>query len=117
MHFNYTTGRPHQRRSPLHRPPKLMAARSVRYMRQLAEAARAPLPLADLAFNHLLTAAAIGHSCSDWGAIALAVRHAAGLPVPPPGGAGGAAGPGGGAAALQGGAAEGSGGSGAGTKQ
>jgi hypothetical protein len=51
-------------------------------MRQLAEEARAPLPLADLAFGHLLTASAIGHGSSDWGAISLAVRTEAGLPVP-----------------------------------
>jgi len=50
-------------------------------MRQLAESARAPLPLADLAFNHLLSAHAAGHAQKDWGAIALAVRAAAGLPV------------------------------------
>lgn len=73
-----------------HLPPPghpCTACAAVRYMRQLAEEARAPLPLADLAFNHLLTAAAIGHGRSDWGAIALAARAAAGLPVPPPGGA------------------------------
>lgn len=50
-------------------------------MRQLAESARAPLPLADLAFNNLLSAAAQGHGRRDWGAIGLAVRAAAGLPA------------------------------------
>jgi hypothetical protein len=66
-------------------------------MRQLAESARAPLPLADLAFNHLLSAAAAGHGRRDWGAIALAARDAAGLPPPPGlGGGGGGGGDGGG---------------------
>jgi hypothetical protein len=51
-------------------------------MRQLAEAGRCPLPLADLAFNHLLAAAASGHGQRDWGAISLAVRAEAGLPLP-----------------------------------
>lgn len=70
-----------------------LALKDVRYMRQLAEAGRAPLPLADLAFNNLLSAAAAGHGRRDWGAIALAVRQAAGLPAlegrrPPASGAG-----------------------------
>jgi hypothetical protein len=63
-------------------------------MRSIAEAARCPLPLADLAFNHLLSAAALGHGRSDWGAIALAARVAAGLPIPEPAEAAAAALPG-----------------------
>lgn len=54
----------------------------VRYMRQLSESSRAPLPLADMAFGHLLTAVASGHGDKDCGAIALAVRAAAGLKDP-----------------------------------
>ncbi len=45
----------------------------------MAEAHRSPLPLADLAFNHLLSAAAMGHGDKDWGAIALALQAQAGI--------------------------------------
>lgn len=48
---------------------------------QLCHGAR---PHADMAFSHLLHARAVGHGSSDWGAIALAIRQAAGLPIPPP---------------------------------
>jgi hypothetical protein len=74
-------------------------------MRQLAESARAPLPLADLAFNHLLSAAAAGHGRLDWGAISLAVRREAGLPeragAAGPGAGGEGAGSGGGGSSME----------------
>ena len=49
-------------------------------MRELARESACPAPLADLAFNHLLTCVAKGQGRLDWGAIALSVRDAAGLP-------------------------------------
>lgn len=59
-----------------------LALKDVRYMRNLADSATCPLPLADLAFNSLLSAVANGHGDKDWGpAIALAVRQAAGIPL------------------------------------
>ncbi len=61
-----------------------LALKDVRYMRQLGEDSEAPLPLADLAFQHLLSAKALGHGESDWGAIAAAAEAAAGLAIPTP---------------------------------
>lgn len=60
-----------------------LALKDVGHMRRMAQDARCPLPVADLAFNHLLTAKALGYGGCDWGALALAPRHAAGLPLPP----------------------------------
>ncbi len=59
-----------------------LALKDVGHMRSLARDSCCPLPLADLAFNHLLTAKALGFGASDWGALALASRQAAGLPLP-----------------------------------
>ena len=59
-----------------------LGLKDVGHMRDLARDSNCPLPLADLAFNHLLTAKALGHSNSDWGSLALASRQAAGLPLP-----------------------------------
>lgn len=49
-------------------------------MRTLARDSTCPLPLADQAFSHLLSAKAKHGGDLDWGAIHLAVRDAAGLP-------------------------------------
>ena len=69
-----------------------IATKDVRYMRQLAEASQAPLPLAekqtnfnvrvqdrksDLTFNHLLTASA-NHGDKDVGALLLVAQQQAG---------------------------------------
>lgn len=51
-----------------------------RYMRNMGERVRAPLPLADIVFQHLLAASAQGLGDRDWGAISLALAGAAGLP-------------------------------------
>jgi 3-hydroxyisobutyrate dehydrogenase-like beta-hydroxyacid dehydrogenase len=57
-----------------------LALKDVGHMRQLAADTSCPLPLADLAFNHLLAARAKHGGKLDWGAVHLAVRDAAGLP-------------------------------------
>ncbi|GFR40341.1 hypothetical protein Agub_g883 [Astrephomene gubernaculifera] len=56
-----------------------LGLKDVNLMRQLAERSEAPLPLADVAFNHLLAAKAGGLADKDWSALALAVREAAGM--------------------------------------
>jgi len=61
-----------------------LGLKDVGHMRRMAATSDTPLPLADLAFNHLLQARAAGHGSSDWGAIALGVRQSAGLPIPAP---------------------------------
>lgn len=53
-----------------------------RYMRQLADASRCPLRVADVAFSSLLSASANGHGDKDVGAMFLAVQQAAGLLEP-----------------------------------
>lgn len=57
-----------------------LALKDVGHMRTLAANSVCPLPLADMAFNHLLQAKAKHGGAVDWGAISLAVRDAAGLP-------------------------------------
>ncbi|GLC44268.1 hypothetical protein PLESTB_000759300 [Pleodorina starrii] len=57
-----------------------LGLKDVNLMRKLAEDSEAPLPLADVAFNHLLAAKASGLADKDWAALAVAVRRAAGLP-------------------------------------
>ncbi|GAX83678.1 hypothetical protein CEUSTIGMA_g11103.t1 [Chlamydomonas eustigma] len=57
--------------------------KDVGLMRSVARSSCCPLPAADIAFNHLLTAKALGYGASDWGALSLASRHAATLPLPP----------------------------------
>jgi 3-hydroxyisobutyrate dehydrogenase-like beta-hydroxyacid dehydrogenase len=57
-----------------------LALKDVGHMRSLAAASACPLPLADLAHNHLLQAKASHGGQLDWGAIHLAVRQSAGLP-------------------------------------
>ena len=57
-----------------------LALKDTAHMRTLGRDATCPNPLADLAFNHLLTAKAKHGGQLDWGAIYLAVRDAAGLP-------------------------------------
>ena len=42
------------------------------------------LTRSDIALSSHAQARAIGHGSSDWGAIALAVRHSAGMAIPPP---------------------------------
>lgn len=66
-----------------------LALKDVGHMRALGRDLACPLPLADLASNHLSTTKACHGGALDWGAIALAVRAAAGLP--PPGSAGASA--------------------------
>lgn len=51
-----------------------------RYVRQLAETSRCPLPVADTVFNSLLSAAANGYGRKDVGAILTMMQRAAGVP-------------------------------------
>ncbi|PNW79138.1 hypothetical protein CHLRE_09g401997v5 [Chlamydomonas reinhardtii] len=66
-----------------------LGLKDVNLMRRLAESSEAPLPLADVAYQHLLAAKANGLADRDWAALAVAVRRNAGLtggPPPPPAG-------------------------------
>ncbi|KXZ45112.1 hypothetical protein GPECTOR_58g561 [Gonium pectorale] len=56
-----------------------LGLKDVNLMRKLAERSESPLPLADVAFNHLLAAKAAGLADKDWAALAVAVRRSAGL--------------------------------------
>ena len=56
-----------------------LGLKDVGLMRKLAEEVAAPLPLADLAHNHLLAALAKGRGDLDWGALVTVVRELAGL--------------------------------------
>jgi len=56
-----------------------LGLKDVGLMRKLAEEVAAPLPLADLAHNHLLAALAKGSGDLDWGALVTVVRELAGL--------------------------------------
>jgi 3-hydroxyisobutyrate dehydrogenase-like beta-hydroxyacid dehydrogenase len=56
-----------------------LGLKDVGLMRKLAEEVAAPLPLADLAHNHLLAALAKGREDLDWGALVTVVRELAGL--------------------------------------
>ena len=53
--------------------------KDVGHIRQLGAASACPLPMADLAFNRLLTAKAKFGGDLDWSAVALAVQDAAGM--------------------------------------
>eukprot|EP00887_Chlorella_sp_A99_P004607 scaffold4.g4607.t1 len=57
-----------------------LALKDVGHIRSLGRDSACPVPLADLAFNNLLSRKAKGQGALDWGAIALSVRDAAGLP-------------------------------------
>ncbi|PNH10825.1 putative oxidoreductase YfjR [Tetrabaena socialis] len=57
-----------------------LGLKDVNLMRKLAESSETPLPLADVAFNHLLSAKAAGLADKDWAALAVAVRKSAGMP-------------------------------------
>ncbi|KAG2429596.1 hypothetical protein HXX76_010829 [Chlamydomonas incerta] len=61
-----------------------LGLKDVNLMRRLAESSEAPLPLADVAYQHLLAAKANGMADRDWAALAVAVRRNAGLTGPPP---------------------------------
>ena len=67
-----------------------LGLKDVGHMRTLGRELSCPVPLADLAHNHLLTAKARHGAHLDWGALALAVRDAAGLPPNLPASAGAA---------------------------
>lgn len=57
-----------------------LALKDVGHVRTLGTEVGCPVPVADLAHNHLVTAKAKWGGEMDWGAIALSVRDAAGLP-------------------------------------
>lgn len=56
-----------------------LGLKDVGLMRKLADEVAAPLPLADLAYRHLLAALARGRGELDWGALVTVVRELAGL--------------------------------------
>jgi 3-hydroxyisobutyrate dehydrogenase-like beta-hydroxyacid dehydrogenase len=56
-----------------------LGLKDVGLMRKLADEVAAPLPLADLAYQHLLAALAHGRGDLDWGALATVTRELAGL--------------------------------------
>jgi 3-hydroxyisobutyrate dehydrogenase-like beta-hydroxyacid dehydrogenase len=56
-----------------------LGLKDVSLMRRLADDVAAPLPLADLAYRHLLAALARGRGELDWGALVTVVREMAGL--------------------------------------
>jgi len=56
-----------------------LGLKDVGLMRKLADQAAAPLPLADLAYGHLLSALARGRGDLDWGALVTVIRELAGL--------------------------------------
>lgn len=56
-----------------------LGLKDVSLMRKLADQVAAPLPLADLAYRHLLSALARGRGDLDWGALVTVVRELAGL--------------------------------------
>jgi 3-hydroxyisobutyrate dehydrogenase-like beta-hydroxyacid dehydrogenase len=68
-------------------PPPWLRPRApvqdVNLMRRLGEASDTPLPLADIAHQHLLAARAAGLGDKDWASLAVSVRQSAGLPPPP----------------------------------
>jgi 3-hydroxyisobutyrate dehydrogenase-like beta-hydroxyacid dehydrogenase len=57
-----------------------LAFKDVGHIASMARQAVCPLPLVDMASNHLLAAKAKHGGDIDWGALHLAVRDAAGLP-------------------------------------
>jgi len=58
----------------------VLGLKDVGLMQKLARDVVAPLPLADLASNHLRAAFARGRGDLDWGALATVIREMAGLP-------------------------------------
>ncbi|KAK9686983.1 hypothetical protein K7432_014956 [Basidiobolus ranarum] len=56
-----------------------LGLKDVGHMRRLAQESQCPLPLADLAFQHLLAAKANGCSEQDWSSLVTPVRMAAGM--------------------------------------
>lgn len=56
-----------------------LGVKDVAHIQSLAREVECPMPVADLAMNHLLSAKARYGGHLDWGAIGLAVRDAAGL--------------------------------------
>ncbi|KAG2488483.1 hypothetical protein HYH03_012987 [Edaphochlamys debaryana] len=56
-----------------------LGLKDVNLMRKLGEDSETPLPLADVAYQHLLAAKAAGLADKDWAALAVATRRAAGL--------------------------------------
>lgn len=56
-----------------------LGLKDVGLMRKLADEVAAPLPLADLAYRHLLAALVRGRGDLDWGALVTVVRELAGL--------------------------------------
>jgi 3-hydroxyisobutyrate dehydrogenase-like beta-hydroxyacid dehydrogenase len=56
-----------------------LGLKDVGLMRKLADDVAAPLPLADLAYRHLLAASAKGRNDLDWGALVTVIRELAGL--------------------------------------
>lgn len=56
-----------------------LGLKDVGLMRKLADEVAAPLPLADLAYRHLLAAGARGRGDLDWGALITVVREMAGV--------------------------------------
>ncbi|ORX97703.1 hypothetical protein K493DRAFT_313948 [Basidiobolus meristosporus CBS 931.73] len=57
-----------------------LGLKDVGHMRRLAQEYQCPLPLADLAFQHLLSAKANGRSDQDWSSLVTSLRAAAGMP-------------------------------------
>src|SRR5581483_1598457 len=57
-----------------------LGLKDVGLMRKLADQVQAPLPLADIAHQHLRAGAANGRGELDWGALITVVRELAGLP-------------------------------------
>ncbi|MGE0826901.1 MAG: NAD-binding protein, partial [Candidatus Binatia bacterium] len=56
-----------------------LGLKDVGLMRKLAEQSQAPLPIADLAHEHLRAALARGRGDLDWGALITVLRELAGL--------------------------------------
>jgi 3-hydroxyisobutyrate dehydrogenase-like beta-hydroxyacid dehydrogenase len=57
-----------------------LGLKDVGLMRKLADQVQAPLPLADLAHQHLRAASANGRGELDWGALITVIREMAALP-------------------------------------
>jgi 3-hydroxyisobutyrate dehydrogenase-like beta-hydroxyacid dehydrogenase len=60
-----------------------LGLKDVSLMRRLADEVASPLPIADLAYRHLLAALARGRGELDWGALVTVVRELAGLEPQP----------------------------------
>lgn len=57
-----------------------LGLKDVGHVQALAAELACPVPIVDITRSHLLTAKALGGGSLDWGALALSVRQAAGLP-------------------------------------